>query len=484
MGNDFLVEALMEFGYWDLMGSQEPELGREDIATDPDKLNAVWVLKELAGLGHVSESEKLLKDGRLMALCGFNVEVIRGKAFAGRPVVSRRTLYRHAERMPRSESEKMLLGAAKLAREHKWVRGRVYAADCFEIPVSGKKMEGIYENTDKKTRRGYKLLTITCITPRREQVVAAALGGICVDERVLLKSAFRSLQKVCEPRQMIDLLLLDRGFWKAQLMWELKHVWGIDFLTMAKEDLTLNDEVERLTSAEGKVEWATVYRKSGHTGENRRYRAHAVEGVLLEGYSADGAQSGNVNCVLAYASQPGDKERKRLVYITSEPTSRREAWAIKRYGERWVIENETMKWLSEHDARKMNGWSLNAVQYRLFLLLALRNAMTIVHWKYPKESARMRKLLAHRKRRSYIQGHGIIIYMQDAGVFGTYPSEEGMDMAEDRGARRVYRQFSQEGKTRKPKQPELPGIGPPRKFFATVETVANKCPDPRRHRRP
>jgi hypothetical protein len=168
LGNDFVIEGLRELGFWDVLVSCAPELGREDVAVAPEKLNAAWAFKELAGLGRVSEVDRVLTDGRLMAQCGFNIEEIREKAFKGVPVVTRRTMYRHAERMPRSESVRMVTDTVKLARQQKWVRGRVYAADCYEIPVSGVKMEGIYENTDKTTRRGYKLLTISNVTPDRE----------------------------------------------------------------------------------------------------------------------------------------------------------------------------------------------------------------------------------------------------------------------------------------------------------------------------
>jgi hypothetical protein len=34
LGNDFLIEGLMELGYWESMVAQQPELGREDVAAD------------------------------------------------------------------------------------------------------------------------------------------------------------------------------------------------------------------------------------------------------------------------------------------------------------------------------------------------------------------------------------------------------------------------------------------------------------------
>ncbi len=465
LGNDFLIEAFMDLGFWDIVRSPEPKLGRSDVAVDPMALNAIWAIKELAGLGRVSEADKVLSDGRLMATAGMNVERVREHAFVGAPVVSRRTLYRHAERMDRKESARMLLRSTTLARERKWLRGRVFAADCYEIPVTGKKMEGIYENTDKTTRRGYKLLTVSNVTPDREQIVAAALGGICQDERVLLGQALDSLASVADPAEMIGLLLLDRGFWSAPVLYDLAHVRKIPFLTLAKDDLDLVVEVERRVREEGEVRWEDVYLPT-RDGPRRHYRARAVEEVFLDGHAPQGKSAGSVNCVLAYADSPPGEPPKRIIFVTSGPVRGREVTVMKRYKQRWSIENECMKWLSEHDGRKINGWTLNAVQYRLFLLLVLRNAMTLVDWKYPSDAARMRRTLAQRKRRAYLAGHGVIIYTQK-GVFGTYPSDEGMAMAEERGARRVLGQLGKEVV-----QGQLPGFDARRPTVARLDDVA------------
>jgi len=138
-----------------------------------------------------------------------------------------------------------------------------------------------------------------------------------------------------------------------------------------------------------------------------------------------------------------------------------------------------MKWLSDHEARKMNGWSLNAVQYRLLLLVTLRNAMTAIHWKYPQDAGRMRRMLAQRKRRSYLQGHGTIIYT-DKGVFGTYPNEEALDMGVERGFRLGVRSTQQQQpppkarkEVRRHEQLTLPGFDePPPLRVATLEEVS------------
>ncbi|HID89537.1 MAG TPA: hypothetical protein EYP52_07500 [Anaerolineae bacterium] len=338
----------------------------------PAILNRIWAFKELAGCGHLSEAEKILSDGRLMALCGFNVERISETALSkdGGTVVSLRTLYRHARRVERGESEGMLLNTTRMLRSRKWLRGGVYAADCYDIPVSGTKMEGIYENTEKKQKRGYKLLVISNVTARREFMVAAALGGICQDERVLLRKALDSLEQVCPVRKMIDLLILDRGFWKAELLWELKHVRGIDFLTLAKEDLDLTREVllqacgsedqrsgklrnsvatmkgeeakkqwKELTckvladvSKAGKVEWTTMWRKSGHTGKRYKYMMHALEGVYLDRYSKGGREAGKLS---GDCNRPDEGLERTSVVHSNDRQERRWARSNRRVLSIW-----------------------------------------------------------------------------------------------------------------------------------------------------
>jgi len=508
LGNDFLFESLRELGFWDLLTSPEPKLGRTDVAVRPDLLNAIWVVKELAGMGHLSEAEKLLSDGYLMAECGFNVETIRKRALnEDGPVVSLRTAYRHAERMPQAESERMVLNTTVMLREKKWLRGGLYAADCFEIPVSGKKMEGADENTDKKTRLGYKILTLANVREDREFIVTAAVGGICQDERVLLMRALKALRTVVEPSEIIRLLLLDRGFWKAQLLWELADEWKVPFLTIAKSDLDLTKDVRRLggdpdchpdppdpqmqdliekvlqrVEEKGAVPWVDLYKPSTHTKSKnlRHYRARAVEDVFLDGYARNGRGAGAVNCLLAFADSTPGKPPKPIVFVTTQKVAGHENAVLKGYGERFSIENACMKWLSEHDARKMNGWTLNAVQYRLLLLVTLRNAMTAINWKYPQDAGRMRRMLAQRKRRSYIQGHGTIIYT-DKGVFGTYPNDEALGMGVERGFRLGVRSVQQQPQpkarkeVRRHEQMTLPGFDePPPPRVATLEEVSGR----------
>lgn len=128
---------------------------------------------------------------------------------------------------------------------------------------------------------------------------------------------------------------------------------------------------------------------------------------------------------------PAERARQ-VIYVTSEPVEGREEEVVLRNAERCSTENAMMKLLSEHDGGKINGWSVNAVQYRLFLLLHLRNVMTLVNWKRPREVAQVRRLLAKRKRRSYLGGLGAAIYAHKV-IFSTYAPQEAIDTGEERG---------------------------------------------------
>ena len=81
----------------------------------------------------------------------------------------------------------------------------------------------------------------------------------------------------------------------------------------------------------------------------------------------------------------------------------------------------------------------------------------------------MKKQLAHRKRRSYLEGHGAIIYSQK-GVFGTFPTEEAVHMGEERGVRKTVRRI----KTTLTNNPELPGILDNKPLIATLEDLLKK----------
>jgi len=66
-------------------------------------------------------------------------------------------------------------------------------------------------------------------------------------------------------REIIESLTLDRGYWGAHFLWELKHKWGTDFITLVRDDdLDFVKHVEyylRGVKPVFKERWITVTRR-------------------------------------------------------------------------------------------------------------------------------------------------------------------------------------------------------------------------------
>jgi len=69
--------------------------------------------------------------------------------------------------------------------------------------------------------------------------VGAVLGPINSDERALLFHIFQDIEKYLgkgKVREIIESLTLDRGYWGGHFLWKLKNRWGVDFVTLTKDD--------------------------------------------------------------------------------------------------------------------------------------------------------------------------------------------------------------------------------------------------------
>ena len=51
-------------------------------------------------------------------------------------------------------------------------------------------------------------------------------------------------------KEIIETLTLDRGYWGAHFLWKLKHIWGVDFITLIRDlaGRTLNSIQARIFS--------------------------------------------------------------------------------------------------------------------------------------------------------------------------------------------------------------------------------------------
>ena len=70
--NDVALEFLVTSGLWGLLVSMEPDGLRRDNGKPWWALDAVEVLRELAGVDRIAHCGKVLRDVRLMMLAGFD----------------------------------------------------------------------------------------------------------------------------------------------------------------------------------------------------------------------------------------------------------------------------------------------------------------------------------------------------------------------------------------------------------------------------
>lgn len=129
-------------------------------------------------------------------------------------------------------------------REKRWIRGHEYVADAVELEVPyGETFQclgRVYKKKEERDKYGYKLELLMNVTSTgRLRFIGAALTPINSDEKALLVSILEEIEKHLGKRkvgEIINSLTLDRGYWGAHFLWNLKHKWGIDFVTLIRDD--------------------------------------------------------------------------------------------------------------------------------------------------------------------------------------------------------------------------------------------------------
>ncbi|MBA7473049.1 hypothetical protein ES707_08383 [subsurface metagenome] len=202
------------------------------------------IMKELLSIGKLSGIGKIIQDGKLSGDIGFNIERIKKAEGKDKGVIDSGTLRNHLKKIPKDESDKAFYEHIRLLRDKRWIRGQEYVADAVELEVPyGKTFQGmgrVWKKKEKRYKYGYKLeLLMNVTTTGRLRFIGCALAPINSDERVLLVSIFKKIEKHLgkgKVRQIIDSLTLDRGYWGAHFLWRLKHKWGTDFVTLVRDD--------------------------------------------------------------------------------------------------------------------------------------------------------------------------------------------------------------------------------------------------------
>lgn len=430
--NDFYIEAMMELGVWDVMTDLYPNLQKKENGKHWKTMNGVVVIKELMRIGRISQCGKVIGDARLMTAAGFNMEEYVEKQHKGKDIVTTDTIRNHLNRIDKESCMYGFYRQVAYIREQKWIRGKTYVADGHYITIKhGRDYEGLGKVGEAY---GYKVVVLLNIEEGRERVVGFALGPLQISERELLRDIFKRLEESVAPiREIIDLIILDRGYWGAELFRELKEDWGIDFLTLARdEDLSVSKDIKGLTK-DTELKWREVD-ESRSRGRELKVKLVGFEDIEIS--DKDDKVRFKVNVVAAkeYEYEPDKKTlktddngqviEKEYYYVTSLNGVTKCPYKIRRYYlRRWIIESRfrDMTQLLSFDITA--GRKINAIIARIAFMLMMFNAEKIVVMKYPGDWEKAAERLRRRNAPGLSDGAAVIVY-SPYNKFGVYSTRE------------------------------------------------------------
>jgi hypothetical protein len=206
---------------------------------------------------------------------------------------------------------------------------------------------------------------------------------------------------VCEVKKLIDVLVLDRGYWGAEFLLGLKKKYGFHFVTRAQHDkLGVVKDIEGLLKAEEATEKGLEVLEERSRLGKIRVRVRALERVPL--YADKDQLVGDANVVVADEFDRDGKPlrdekgelRPRSYYVTSLAT-RKEPYRIREhYLKRWAVENQGFRNLTQRWGLDVAaGRSYPAILARTFFLLVLANAESVVAELFPGPWQEERKRL-------------------------------------------------------------------------------------------
>ena len=224
-------------------------------------------------------------------------------------------------------------------------------------------------------------------------------------------------------KEIIESLTLDRGYWGGHFLWKLKHRWGVDFVTMVRDDnLDFVKHVDyylRVIKPKFQERWITVKKRGRKI--RKKIKLCGINGLHLRRYSKQGRQKdfGEVNAVVVYDKNEKGKQRRRI-YVTPLDTEEDPFKIYKFYKDRWTIENQGIRYLSQRwNLKYLAGRTLNSIQARIFSILMLYNAVKILEMKYEGKMEKLQDKMRERGELSYLSGARLIVYGRDKyyGIF-------------------------------------------------------------------
>jgi hypothetical protein len=413
--NEFAVDFLRRGGLWEHLLVKPKEW--KDNGKDWKKLGGIAILKELLHVGHLAQADKVIKDAKLMRELGFTISEVETAKEQDKGIIHRDTLRNYFKAIPYQQSIREFYDFVNFMREKKWVRGRTYVADGLEIEVYGKTYEGIgkvWDDKEKRWKYGYKAVLLMNVEEDRERLLGLAIGPINSDERELLLQIFKDLEKyVGKIKDIMDVIILDRGYWGYDFMEEtIVKGYGIDYVVIAKKSFMFVKEDLRhmIDSRQIKFQERQLYNRTRKEWEPVKV---AFVKDLMHGYkNKEQPYLGLVNVVVMKYME--GKEEKEVFYVTNRKAPKNPLKIVQLYGDRWTIENQgnrdlSHRWLIRIPA----GRTLNAITARICLILKLYNAMKIMEMKHGKEWQENKEEIKAWGERSFIAGHGLIVYARE-----------------------------------------------------------------------
>jgi len=226
----------------------------------------------------------------------------------------------------------------------------------------------------------------------------------------------------------MDVLVMDRGYWGAEFLGELKRTEGVDYVTRTRDD-----EVDVAREADG---LARLESTKWHELTEQHSRLGPMQ-VRLAGFAGlplyDGAGKEHGACQVVIAEEYDFKgrrlpERPRFRYVTSLPVDPADSKSVQQvrtyYRRRWSVENQgfwvlTKRW----NLDALAGRNLNAIRARLNFVLQLYNAENCCAWKHPGSFQKELPRLKRPPKGERLGKPSIMVYTPDGRV-GSFQAGE------------------------------------------------------------
>lgn len=439
---DEFFTFLWHIGFLSILNIEGIGFKRKMIAIT--KLLMTYSTKILLGISSMNAvPEKLFGDIGLLKLLGFTIRQIkegfsdRGKYEDG--PMHKNTLADATARVTLGECQDIMNGTAQvlagkgmLPKEGKYVLDATDLLTTERFRGCGRKTIN-HKKRDKdgniveipETTYGFKLLAVYEVNTRI--VVAAKIIKIQESESNYTLEMIKLAQKNLGDKK-IKMFLIDRGFIDGQVLWQIKHGYGIDFVIPAKTDMNITADMRAFRESGDK----SVSRESREVEKQGRTSVIGVDGFLsYRQYSGDiiseaekGKDGDPINAIMVYEWKSEEYEPgKEKVFLTSLPAGK-PFKVLDEYDLRSLIENCCFRELKQ-------GWNLESYPKKTRQALETHVILTLCIYSLcnayrTKEGQKLTEAGIRRFRRVMSKDdiHKVVIYAE--GYYGIFDIEELM----------------------------------------------------------